>query len=464
VQDRARETLFAGLANITSKSFYLSIFMIRTEWRITGATMPALFRIILTIGLLMLGHAAWAAELKAPPEFEQKDAISPVGNQVKGTIAVERFKTSILRGDDLGGRSGGWLCGSRQPLAATEEFLKSFGGTVSSYVTQEFKRLGFPMTGKGASNAFDVDVAAAPDFRIGGIITETKFEICTAGDRAEGWAYIKVDWAIFSERLQKVVYQATAAGLATSKEKVPDLTKRAVLSSMANFLSSPAVLQALNPAELTKAASEAAGLSSSGAAGNMGPFEIKGVAALVGGAMKNQVQLRNAVVTIETAAGSGSGFFIDKRGYVLTNAHVVQGSKFARLKMQNGDKIVAEVLKVNEQADVALLRASVAVDDCLAIRASSLEVGSEVYAIGSPLGVLNHSVTRGVLSADRVIQGKRVLQSDAAVTFGSSGGPLLDGDGKVVGITQGGVRSGAGFNLFIPIDDALGALQITVVP
>lgn len=192
---------------------------------------------------------------------------------------------------------------------------------------------------------------------------------------------------------------------------------------------------------------------------------LKGVPAAGGGALKNQAQLRNAVVTLETAAGSGSGFFIDKAGHLLTNAHVVKGSKYARIKLQNGDKAVAEVVKVNEQADVALLKTALTDGDALAIRGGvALDVGSDVYAIGSPLGVLNNSMTRGVLSADRMLQGRRVLQSDAAVTFGSSGGPLLDGDGRVIAITQGSVEAGKGFNFFIPIEEALKALQLAVTP
>ena len=73
-------------------------------------------------------------------------------------------------------------------------------------------------------------------------------------------------------------------------------------------------------------------------------------------------------------------------------------------------------------------------------------------------------MTRGVLSADRVMQGRHVLQSDAAVTFGSSGGPLLDSDGRVVAITQGSIEGAKGFNFFIPIDDALKALDVVVKP
>lgn len=181
---------------------------------------------------------------------------------------------------------------------------------------------------------------------------------------------------------------------------------------------------------------------------------------MAGGAQKNQARLRAAVVTIETAAGSGSGFYIDNSGYLHTDFHVVKGSKFAKIKLQNGDKLVAEVIKMNERADVALLESLPVEFDALAVREDTPEVGSEVYAIGSPLGILTSTMTRGVLSADRVLEGVHVLQSDAAVTFGSSGGPLLDDGGRVIGLTLGGFDGGKGLNFFAPIQGALRALNV----
>lgn len=423
----------------------------------------------LALSLALSMGTALAADLPPPPKVELKPAISAQGVDLKVTLSVDRLKVSILQGDDIGGNAIGWFCSNRQALVANENFIKSAGVYLSSLTTQELKRLGYPLAGKGKANAFDVDVNAAPDFRIGGILTELKQEVCTEPGKAEGWVHYKVDWALFSEKKQKVVYQAAAEGLSVSKEKVPDLHKRAFLASLGNFLAAPAVLEALKANEGEPASAAAPGSAASAAesvaATSAATTTLKGAALAGGGALKNQAQLRNAVVTLETASGSGSGFFIDKTGHLLTNAHVVRGAKYARIKLQNGDKAVAEVVKVNEQTDVALLKTALTDGDALALRnGPALEVGSDVYAIGSPLGVLNNSMTRGVLSADRVLQGRRVLQSDAAVTFGSSGGPLLDGDGRVVAITRGGVEAGKGFNFFIPIDDALKALQLSVTP
>jgi S1-C subfamily serine protease len=428
----------------------------------TFALRPALS---LSLGLTLAVGSALAADLPPPPVVQQKQALSAQGADLKVSLSVDRLKISMLQGDDMGATRNGWFCGNRLPMSASEIYIKNYGAVLSSLTTQELKRLGYPLAGRGQASAFDVDVSAAPDFRVGGILTEAKHELCPEGSKAEGWIYYKIDWALFSEKKQKVVYQATAEGLAASKEKVPDLPKRALVSSLNNFLASPTFLEALKATDAAPAAAPMAPASGAAVDAAPGTLAVKGVPLAGGGALKNQAQLRNAVVTLETAAGSGSGFFIDKDGHLLTNAHVVKGSKYARIKLQNGDKAVAEVIKVNEQTDVALLKTALTDGDALALRNGvALEVGSDVYAIGSPLGVLNNSMTRGVLSADRVLLGKRVLQSDAAVTFGSSGGPLLDGDGRVIAITRGGVESGKGFNFFIPIDEALKALQISVAP
>jgi serine protease Do len=416
-----------------------------------------------------LSTPALAADTPPPPSIKQATARGVQDLDLKSTISVDRLKISLLQGDEAGYQSvGDWLCGSRKPWTVSEAFLKNFGAYMTGVVNLELKRLGYPLAGKGKATAFDTDIAAAPDFRVGAIISEVQQETCWAANQAEGWYYVKIDWALFSEKTQKVVYQASTSGLAVSKKKVPELPKLAVISSLNNFLAAPEFVEALKAAPNASGpeagASAAVATTTTTSQGSGEKQTLKGAAAPAGGALKNQNQLRNAVVTLEASAGSGSGFFIDKTGYLLTNAHVVTGAKFARLKLQNGDKLVAEVVRVNAQTDVALLKASMGDMEALALRTATPDVGSDVFAIGSPLNVLNHSMTRGVLSADRVMQGRRVLQSDAAVTFGSSGGPLLDADGRVIGITRGGIDGGKGFNFFIPIEDALKALELTVTP
>jgi serine protease Do len=385
-------------------------------------------------------------------------------------LSVDPVKIALLPGDELGHTSVGAFCAGSQPLSVGEPFLKNYGNFVSTVALQALKKNGYSLASQGKTSAFDTEQAAAPDFRIGGILKDLRMEVCQNANAAEGWIYAKIDWALYSEKAKRVVFQQSTEGLARSKDKIPDLPVRALTVAIENFLAAPEVLAALKaapPAPVVAAASAASGAASAAVAaapadGAARAMQLAGGAPLPGGAQKNQARLRAAVVTLETAQGSGSGFYIDRDGYLLTNFHVVNGAKFVKVKLANGDKLVAQVVKVSERDDVALLK-SVPVDlDPLSIRPDALDVGEEVYAIGTPLGVLTSTMTRGVLSADRVSQGVHELQSDAAVTFGSSGGPLLDNEGRVVGLTKGGLRGEKGFNFFIPVQDALRALDLSV--
>ena len=396
-------------------------------------------------------------------------ALTPVRASDQGLavkLGVDPVKVAMLPGDELGHTSQGAFCSGSQTLNANDNFLKNYGNLISAVALQALKKNGYPLASQVKTSAFDTELAAPPDFRIGGILKDLRMELCQSGNAAEGWIYVKIDWALYAEKAKRVVFQQTTEGLARSKDKVPDLQIRALTVAIENFLAAPDLLAALKAAPPVAVAAAEAGASAATAAsapadGAARGLQLAGAAPLAGGAQKNQARLRAAVVTLETAQGSGSGFYVDRDGYLLTNFHVVNGAKFVKVKLANGDKLVAQVVKVSEHEDVALLK-SVAVDfDPLAIRPDALDVGEEVYAIGTPLGVLTSTMTRGVLSADRVTQGVHVLQSDAAVTFGSSGGPLLDGEGRVIGLTKSGLRGEKGFNFFVPVQDALRALELS---
>ncbi|HEY9027140.1 MAG TPA: trypsin-like peptidase domain-containing protein, partial [Burkholderiaceae bacterium] len=158
----------------------------------------------------------------------------------------------------------------------------------------------------------------------------------------------------------------------------------------------------------------------------------------------------------------GSAFYISQDGYLLTNKHVVGDDKFVRVKLSTGRSIVGEVVRVDKSRDVALLHTDPVATEALALRADSGSVGEAVYAVGSPFGQsLSGTITRGVLSARRVFEGVPWLQSDVAVNPGNSGGPLIDGNGRVIGISAIGTPA-QGINIFIPIDDALDKLSLTL--
>lgn len=161
---------------------------------------------------------------------------------------------------------------------------------------------------------------------------------------------------------------------------------------------------------------------------------------------------------------SGSGFIIDAAGFILTNQHVVSGADRVTVTLADGRSFRAEVIGTDPAIDVALLQ--VHSRDPLPVAAlgdsDSLRVGQWVCAIGNPLGVYVHSVTVGVVSfLGRQLRDQGLasyIQTDAAISFGNSGGPLINGRGEVVGITTAISAEAVNVGFAIPIDQVTAVL------
>ncbi len=161
--------------------------------------------------------------------------------------------------------------------------------------------------------------------------------------------------------------------------------------------------------------------------------------------------------------GSGSGFIIDAAGYVLTNYHVVEHADRITLTLSDKRAFRAEVVGIDPAIDVALLRIPDAASLPVAPLgdSSSLQVGEWVCAIGNPLGYV-HSVTVGVVS----FLGRKLfdqsldafIQTDAAISFGNSGGPLINARGEVVGMTTAISSESSNIGFAIPISQVVAVL------
>jgi serine protease Do len=135
----------------------------------------------------------------------------------------------------------------------------------------------------------------------------------------------------------------------------------------------------------------------------------------------------------------GSGFIISPDGYILTNNHMVGGAETVTVQLDDGRKITAEIIGADPQTDVAVVK--IKEDNLPYVKlanSDTLEVGEWVVAIGNPFG-LSHTVTAGIVSAKGrnsigVAAYEDFIQTDAAINFGNSGGPLLNLDGQAVGI------------------------------
>ena len=169
-----------------------------------------------------------------------------------------------------------------------------------------------------------------------------------------------------------------------------------------------------------------------------------------------------------TGDGHGSGFLVSNDGYILTNAHVVGSSRSVVVRWSDGFESDGEVIRSHKARDVALIKTNPHGRQPLALRRGPPTPGMNVYAVGTPLDPkLQGSLTKGIVSANRIMDGFSFIQSDVAVTHGNSGGPLLDEKSVVVGITDLGFEPDgkpANINLFIPIGDALDFLNLKVAP
>ena len=189
------------------------------------------------------------------------------------------------------------------------------------------------------------------------------------------------------------------------------------------------------------------------------------------GAKHGVVQVTSTSVVSNSFFGAqeqqaqGSGFVIDKDGHVVTNYHVVEGAKKVQVSFSDEEQMDARVVGSDPSTDIAVLKIQGAMSRSLTPLAlgdsSVVKVGDAVVAIGNPFG-LERTVTAGIVSAlQRRIQAPNgfqideVIQTDAAINHGNSGGPLLNANGDVIGVnaqieTESGGNVGIGFA--IPID------------
>lgn len=168
-----------------------------------------------------------------------------------------------------------------------------------------------------------------------------------------------------------------------------------------------------------------------------------------------------AIVLVETTSGRGSAFYVTN-DTLITNVHVVQQDQYVTLRRMNGTSVSARVQTRAPNFDIAILKVSPASSSQPYLpmaTAQNLRPGQEVVVIGSALGTLQNSVSRGIVSGLRNSGGVTLIQSDAAANPGNSGGPMLDRNGRVVGILTAGYRNQQGLNFAVSIDHARDILE-----
>jgi hypothetical protein len=163
--------------------------------------------------------------------------------------------------------------------------------------------------------------------------------------------------------------------------------------------------------------------------------------------------------------GTGTGFFVDDRGTFVTNHHVLEGASELTVELAGGERFnLVYTLVLDVERDIAILSVPAERTPALVLGSDQeLEVGDTVYVMGNPLG-LDRTFSNGLVSAKRILDGSEVIQITAPISPGSSGGPVMNGQGEVIGVATWYTEGGQNLNMAIPMRYVRPLLSITHAP
>lgn len=277
---------------------------------------------------------------------------------------------------------------------------------------------------------------------------------------------VSVTWKLVDQNRQPVAEAKTTGSSIRTGENGNAAFEDAFENALYAFMEQPAVVGALTTAAPASpvpavAASAAAPAASSAAIAMRRAAPLKLVAD------NGVAAAAKCVVTVETADGHGSGCLISPDGYLITNAHVVNGAATVSVLLPEGIQTTGKVLRVNADMDLALVK--IEVDNLSAFQlptAGAAEVGADVFAIGTPADKeLGQSVTKGIISGRRKIEGHTLLQTDVSINGGNSGGALVNRGGQLLGVVNAKLvgRGIEGIGFAIPAEQVADALQLKFV-
>lgn len=411
------------------------------------------------------------AFLAAPPAQAQEPIVLPPPAVVpplpSGTktrpVQLVRLVLKIARNQPFGRFKVGLLCvgggtlrwrGGRVGLE-NEEFDNAF--------RESLGEIGFDVLGK-SGDLFDDGGDRSAEYLVGGTIKAMRVDTCLPqsglGDSwtAKGTAWLEIEWQLYNRLDRRVVVAfTTRTGVVQKKAQWGGIQAMILAAFEENVraFAAAGVLQRYlvgEPADMTIARRPGS---------NLPPLAIalpKAGVATLGDAV-------GATILVQSGDGHGSGFLISSDGYFLTSQHVVGGARFVKLRWSDGLETLGEVVRADKGRDIALIKGDARRRVPIKLRAALPEAGTAVFAVGAPLDkTLQNTMTRGIVSARRVIDGYSFIQSDTSVAPGNSGGPLIDEKGALVGITVSSMRiadAPQGINFFIPAAEAFEFLAIT---
>jgi S1-C subfamily serine protease len=407
------------------------------------------FATVLATGLLVISaQPAFAAVTAAT----SGSPINVAAEGIKKTVQFKNWKVNLDAPNKIGTVTRGLFCAGGTDLPYNATYDRYFMGRVGKVFREKTLALGYPKYGANESAFADASNSGA-DFRLGFSLTDMSQNICISGADVSGTGKLTLKAELFSSKLQKVVYSRSIEGAFSSEHSIKmDVFVDTLIGNALDAMFSDqkyvdsfrdnAVAVSDTPADL---------------------IQVKNGVKPTDRVAKDSKGILSAVVTIETGSSSGSGFYIGRDGYLITNYHVVGEAKYVKVRLPGGYAVPGEVVRKNQTRDVALIKTDIEPPTALFVRATPTKVGEEVFAVGSPFGAqLSNTVTRGILSGERTVNEQRFVQSDAAINPGNSGGPLVDAEGCLIAVADLKRDNATGIGLFIPIGEVLEKLGLSI--
>lgn len=418
-----------------------------------------MLRVGVAVAVALLGWMLLTGEAKADFEIDIKSAPrAPVPAPPPAGVTPLSLKLVKMTFDLKPGQA--WL--QLSISEAPEDTYRGWRGDTSEVdpagfdktFDEELKSAGF--RGAGPETLFGDPIET--DLQLGVVIRNLEAIWCDYCVRSSSRAKLSAEWQIYSPLERRVIATVNTTGIGWVMTRGAEAAVyQAVYEA---FRENVRIL--LNDTKFRETVLSGGNVAVQSAAPNSG---LASITLSTGGAgHRTMAEAAQAVATIFSSRGHGSGFLVSTDGYLLTNHHVVGGAKYVKVRWADGSEELGEVIRSDSARDVALVKVAGTRRRPLALRQGPVRLGETVFAIGTPLDEkFENTVTRGVVSATRVDQGLGYIQSDVTVNTGNSGGPLLDETGVVIGITVIGVRLGAsptGINLFVPVGDAIDKLAL----
>ncbi|WP_374651398.1 S1C family serine protease [Dongia sp.] len=433
--------------------------------------------------ILAAGPIGCAQIYPEPPPARTSAAVQ---GEDLASIQLDRVLFNLERGQPIGSyRGGGEYTGCSRRVSGKQVHWTLGKTTVrdeelTDIFYRELRAANYSVVGEpDALFANYGDNQREPEFLVGGRIDSISMDVC---DEVSTWdahrfgvqsgaATVSVTWQVYSPLQEEVVLEAQSEGSVVIKEGVPDgevtLILRAFGAAARNLAGDPRFHDTLLRKNKSGHVTTAAPLAGWGDVPSQPAMALATTAPFSTPIGVNMARIQASVVTVLTGTAQGSGFFVAP-DLVLTNHHVARDAARLKLRLINGTEVYATTLRSDAKRDVALLKVEGGPFSPLPLRLDPVSLTEEVYAVGSPLDEsLAGTVTRGIVSQfQRDEYGLALIQADATIQPGNSGGPLLDARGNVIGISQSGLTDdGAhlvGINFFIPIADALQRINLRV--